>query len=143
MCAILIGVPGGKPLRLTTNVALAAVTLPAALRVRSKVTVALPPPVASASVMAGLSFDARSSAENVGFGCEDGDEAVSLVQADATNASAIAEKTKRFIGSGSFVRVCPCSSKAGTSDNRSNAVNTRTHRRFGITPSVSPYDWRR
>src|SRR5438093_12250466 len=113
MCAILIGVPGGKPLRLTTNVALAAVTLPAALRVRSKVTVALPPPVASASVMAGLSFDARSSAENVGFGSADGDEAVSLVQADATHASAIAEKTKRVIVSGSLSECVPVRARHG------------------------------
>src|SRR6266404_343804 len=113
MCAIRMGVPGGKPLRLTTNVTCAAVMLPDESRVTSNVIVELPVPVASAPVIGGFSFDVFRRAENVGFGCEDGDEAVSLVQADATHASAIAVKTKRVIVSGSLSECVPARARQG------------------------------
>jgi hypothetical protein len=67
MCARLIGVPAGKPVRFTTNVAVAAVTLFAESRVTTIVTVALPLPEASAPVMTGTSFAGESAAVNVGL----------------------------------------------------------------------------
>src|SRR6266545_2004597 len=111
MCAIRMGVPGGKPLRFTTNVTFAAVMLPDESRVTSNVIVELPVPVASAPVIGGFSFEVFRRAENVGFGC-DGDEGES-VQADATNASVIAEKTIRFIVSGSLSECVPPSARQG------------------------------
>src|SRR5436309_12970009 len=107
MCAILIGVPGGKPLRFTTNVAVTAVMLPAESRVRSKVIVELPAPVDSAPLIGGFSFDAFRSAVNVGFGCDDADDGdESLLHADATNASARMARVKRFIVGVSLSQLC-------------------------------------
>src|ERR1051326_2854235 len=101
MCESVIGVPGGKPLRLTTNVAFAAVMLFELSRVMSNVTVTLPLPVASAPAMGGFSFDVNMTAENVGFGCdgEDGE----AVQADARHASATARTAADFIGDSSLL----------------------------------------
>src|ERR1700716_73306 len=67
MCAMLIGVPAGNPERFTTNVAVAAVTLPAASFVVTIVTVAVPLPEASAPWIAGFSWAGDSAAVNVGL----------------------------------------------------------------------------
>jgi hypothetical protein len=96
-----MGVPGGKLLKFTTNVADAAVMLPEPSRVRSKVTVALPAPVDSAFVIAGTSFDASNKADSVGLGSVEGDEGESL-HAETTTASATIERTERFIVAGSL-----------------------------------------
>ena len=64
---MLIGVPAGKPLRFTTKVAVAAVTLPALSFVVTIVTVAVPVPVASRRRSAGTSFAGDSVAVNVGL----------------------------------------------------------------------------
>src|SRR5260221_5746 len=79
MCAILIGVPAGKLLRFTTNVAVAAVMLFAESRVTSNVIVALPVPADSELVIGGTSLDVRRAAVNVGLARGDG-EAVALPQ---------------------------------------------------------------
>src|SRR5437773_4090801 len=97
MCAILIGVPAGKPDRLTTNVAVPAVMLPAASFVTSKVTVALPLPLASAPVIAGTSFAGDSCAVNVGLvGLVGVGEVDELHPIDPT-ASRAARTERRFI----------------------------------------------
>src|SRR5437762_1724977 len=101
MCESRMGVPGGKPLRLTTNVTFAAVMLPDASRVTSNVIVELPVPPASVPVIGGFSFEVCISAENVGLGVDgvDGEQ----VQAAARTAKALAKRAKRFIIDGSFV----------------------------------------
>lgn len=53
MCAALIGVPAGKPVKLTMNVAVAAVICPLEFVVVSNVIVARPLPDASALVTGG------------------------------------------------------------------------------------------
>src|SRR5258707_13828371 len=67
MCAMFMGVFGGNPERFTTNVPVAAVTLPAASLVTTSVTVASPRPEASAPAIAGFSFAGNSVVVNVGF----------------------------------------------------------------------------
>src|SRR5471032_766240 len=67
MCAMLIGVFAGNPERLTTKVAVAAVTFPAPSFVVTIVTVAVPLPAASPPTIAGTSFEGDSAAVKVGF----------------------------------------------------------------------------
>src|SRR5438105_13081465 len=67
MCAMLMGVPAGKPDRFTTKVAVPAVMFPAASFVTSNVTVASPRHDDSAFVIAGTSFDGSSVAVKVGL----------------------------------------------------------------------------
>src|SRR5262245_30096063 len=67
MCAMLIGVPAGKPVKFTTKVAVPPVMLLFASRVTSNVIVAVPLPEPSESVTGGFSFAGRMSAVNVGF----------------------------------------------------------------------------
>src|SRR5262245_2884523 len=97
MCAMLIGVPAGKPDMFTTNVAVPPVTLPAASFVTSNVMVAVPVPLASAPVMAGTSFAGRRSAVNVGLvgGVVDGE--LELEHAAATTAHTTATRAVRFM----------------------------------------------
>src|SRR5262245_60150475 len=65
MCAMLIGVPAGNPLRFTTNVAVAEVTLPDESFTAFRVMVAVPVPADSGPVTGGVSSDGRSAAVNV------------------------------------------------------------------------------
>src|SRR6188472_3070347 len=67
MCAMLIGVPGGKFDRVTWKVAVPPVTLPAASLVTSNVIVAVPVPPASLAFGSDTSFDVRRSAVKVGL----------------------------------------------------------------------------
>src|SRR4051794_3820265 len=67
MGGALIDVPAGNPVMLTTNVMVAAVTLPAESFVVTIVTVAVPLPLASAPVTAGTSLAGDSVATNVGL----------------------------------------------------------------------------
>src|SRR5436189_6171756 len=99
MCAALIGVFAGKPFRFTTNVADAAVMLPAASFVKSNVIVALPLPLDSAFVTGGTSFAGLRSAVKVGFVGDVvvGDE--ELVQPAANSATAIASAGQYLIPS--------------------------------------------
>src|SRR6478672_3496668 len=95
MCAMLMGVPAGKPVRLTVNVAVPPVTLPAASFVVSNTIVALPLPVDSALLTGGTSLAGRRSAVNVGL---TGVGAVSdFEQAAEVTASAARRITKRFM----------------------------------------------
>src|SRR5947208_16071051 len=96
MCAALIGVPGGNPLKLTTNVAVPAVTFPAASFVTSKVIVAVPLPDASVPVIGGTSLAGRRSAVNVGLVGVVGDGDVDDLQPVAATR-AMATAAKRFI----------------------------------------------
>src|SRR6266508_6385530 len=96
MCAMLIGVPAGNPVRLTMNVAVPPVTLPLASLVTLNVTVVVPLPDCSALLIGGFSLEGLSSAVKVGMtalGAVD-DE---LPHAADPNASTIARKAKRFI----------------------------------------------
>src|SRR3954470_23269135 len=97
MCAMLIGVFAGNPDRLTTKVAVAAVTLPAASLVVTIVTVASPRPAASAPTMAGFSFAGNSVAVKVGFvgvvGAVEDDP-----QPDTRTPSVATRRDRRFIG---------------------------------------------
>src|SRR2546427_5381270 len=97
MCAMLIGVPAGNPVRFTTNVAVAAVMLFAESRVMSNVMVALPLPLASAPVIGGFSLDVRRSAVNVGLVGVGEVGVLLLPQPAAMSASAIEARVKRFI----------------------------------------------
>src|SRR6266540_7543060 len=95
ICAMLIGVPAGNPVRLTMNVAVPPVTLPLASLVTLNVTVAVPLPDCSALLIAGFSLEGLSSAVMVGMtalGAVD-----ELPHAADPNASTIAKKAKRFI----------------------------------------------
>src|SRR5437667_11642573 len=100
MCAMLIGVPAGNPLRLTTNVAVEVVMLPAASFVTSNVIVAVPVPLASAPTMGGTSLAGDSAAvktgwrETVGFPVADVEF---FVHPAARSTSAIAGTDRRFI----------------------------------------------
>src|SRR5215470_7433510 len=84
---MLIGVPAGKPFRFTANVAVPAVTFPAASVVAVSVIVAVPPPADSAPVTAGTSSDGLSVAVNVLVEVPDGVAGESLLLHAATVAS--------------------------------------------------------
>src|SRR5713226_106159 len=98
MCAALIGVPAGNPVRVTANVAVEAVTLPAASFVTSNVTVAVPLPLASAPTIGGFSLAGDNVAvktgltETVGFATDD-----ELPQPAVRTPSARAMTDRRFI----------------------------------------------
>jgi len=98
----LIGVFAGIPLMLTTKVAVAAVTLPAASLVAFIVIDALPDRTDSAFVIGGISFAGDICAVNVGLVgvVEDGD--VEELQPMATRAAATASTDKRVIARFSF-----------------------------------------
>src|SRR6266487_1565536 len=98
MCAALTGVFAGKPLRFTTKVADAAVTLPAASFVKSNVIVTLPLPLDSAFVTGGTSFAGLRSAVKVGFTADAvvGDDEL---QPAANSATAIASAGQYLIPS--------------------------------------------
>src|SRR3954468_4550061 len=110
MCVARTVVPAGNPLRLYTNVPVAAVMVPEASRVRFKVKVPVPRPFASALVMGGTSFAALSAALNtIVFGCVfDGDDGLLLPHPAASTA--IPMSTYRFIcvPPDYPVRVVPC-----------------------------------
>src|SRR3954462_9417344 len=110
MCGARTVVPGGNPLRLYTNVPVAAVMVAEASRVRFKVKVPVPRPFASALVMGGTSFAALSAALNtIVFGCVfDGDDGLLLPHPAASTA--IPMSTYRFIcvPPDYPVRVVPC-----------------------------------
>src|SRR5215470_4958207 len=65
MCAMLIGVPAGNPLRFTANVAVAEVIFPDESFVVFRVIVAVPLPADSGPVIGGVSSDGRNAAVNV------------------------------------------------------------------------------
>src|SRR5471032_1407349 len=94
---MLIGVPAGNPERFTTNVADAAVTLPALSFVVTIVTVAVPLPVASAPTIAGTSFAGSSVAVNVGFVGDVVAAVDELPQPDTRTPRATMSRDKRFI----------------------------------------------
>ena len=95
-----IDVPAGNPLMLTTNVMVAAVTLPAVSLVATIVTVAVPLPLASAPVTAGTSLAGDSVATNVGLVGVVG--AVDELPQPETNAPRANSRDSRFIGHYSF-----------------------------------------
>src|SRR3954452_24703824 len=64
MCAMLITLPDGNPLKLTSNAAVAAVSAPAASRDKLNVIVAAPRALASAPAIGGASFEASRFAVN-------------------------------------------------------------------------------
>src|ERR1043165_4794536 len=98
MCAMLIGVPAGKPCRFTTKLAVPPVTLLFASRVRSNVIVAAPLPVFSALLIGGFSFAGRRSAVNVGLvGVEGPAGELLLLQPTAASASAMVTMDNRFM----------------------------------------------
>src|SRR5215813_4034119 len=72
MCAMLIGVPAGKPVRFTANVAVAELTLPEPSVVELSVMVTVPPPADSAPVTAGTSSEGLSVAVKVRVVVPDG-----------------------------------------------------------------------
>src|SRR6267378_2897224 len=98
MCAMLIGVPAGNPVRLTANVAVEAMILPLASFVTSNVMVAVPVPEASAPTMGGTSLAGDNVAlktgwrETVGFVTDD-----ELPQPPARTPSARTMTDRRFI----------------------------------------------
>src|SRR5436190_3769725 len=98
MCAMLIGVPAGKPDRFTTKVAVAAVTLPAPSFVVTIVTVAVPEPAASAPTIAGTSLAGSRFAVKVGFVGVVGAAGDELPQPDTRIPKAAHRIDKRFIG---------------------------------------------
>src|SRR5262245_27806294 len=98
MCAMLIGVPAGKPCRFTTNVAVPPVMLLFASRVTSNVIVAVPLPVFSAFAIGGFSFAGRRSAVNVGLVGVDGPAGeLLLLQPAAAMANARVTSDSRFM----------------------------------------------
>src|SRR6266540_3770588 len=81
-------VPFGNPDRLNTNVAVAAVMVPAESRVRFNVNVPVPRPLASALVTGGTSFAGFSAAVKlIVFGGPDGVVGLLLPQPAASNAT--------------------------------------------------------
>src|SRR3954471_2205618 len=101
---MLIGVFAGNPERFTTNVPVAAVTLPDASLVTTSVTVASPRPDASAPTMAGFSFAGNSVAVKVGFVGVVGAVDDELPHADTRTPRATERRAKRFIGPTPFSR---------------------------------------
>jgi hypothetical protein len=97
MCAMFTDDPAGNPVKLTTNVALADVMLPAASFVVTIVIDALPLTVDSAFVTGGTSFAGDSAAVNVGFVGVVGVGVVELLQPAARKATATAMGDRRFI----------------------------------------------
>src|SRR5437588_8160957 len=99
MWATLIAVPAGKPLRFTTNVAVAAVICPAEFVVVSNVTVTLPEPAASAPTTGGTSFVGDSAAVNVGLvGDPVGPVVDEELPHETANSSPTNNRLARFIG---------------------------------------------
>jgi hypothetical protein len=95
---MLMGLLGGSPLMLTTNVTdTGPVKLPDPSLGPSNVIVASPLPPDSSFVIGGTSFAADKAAVNVGFvGVVDGD-VDDFEQPAATNARATTNRDKRFI----------------------------------------------
>src|SRR3954467_8559264 len=102
MCAALIDVPAGNPVMLTTNVMVAAVTLPAESFVVTIVTVAVPLPLASAPETAGTSLAGDSVATNVGLVGVVG--AVDELPQPETNTPRANSRDSRFIGTTPFAK---------------------------------------
>src|SRR5262245_891871 len=102
MCAMFTADPAGRPVMLTTNVAVAAVTLPAASLVVTIVIEALPDTTDSALVIAGISFAGEMDAVNVGLVGVEGD-VEELLQPTANRAIATAKTDKRVIVRFSFL----------------------------------------
>src|SRR5258708_6538 len=99
MCAMLIGVFAGKPLRLTTNVAVPLLMVPDASVVRSNVTVAVPVPVFSPPTMVLVSFEGKSAAVKVGLvGVPVGEVDEELPHEAANNTIPRIKTLTRFIG---------------------------------------------
>src|SRR5262245_41654184 len=97
MCAMFTVDPAGNPCRLTTNVAVAAVTLFAASLVTTSVIVAVPETVDSAFVIGGTSLAGDNVAVNVGLVGVVGVGELLLLQPAANSASATAMGDRRFI----------------------------------------------
>src|SRR3954451_11365957 len=97
MCAMLITLVDGNPLKLTSNVAAAAVRLPDASRDRLNVMVATPRAPASAPAIGGTSFDAsRFAVKSATFWSFEGEVVES--EPHAPNVAASARTTSiRFI----------------------------------------------
>ena len=106
MCAMFTDEPAGNPPRVTANVAVAAVMLPAESLVVLKVIVAVPDTVDSALVTGGTSLAGDSNALKIGLAAVDG--AVVVVVDDelphpaANRATARASADRRFIVKLSF-----------------------------------------
>src|SRR5258708_7763966 len=98
MCAPVIGVPGGNPVTLTTNVAVPLVMVPLASLVTSNVTVTVPVPVFSPPTTPPVSLDGSSAAVNVGFVGVVGEVDEELPHEAANNATPTIKTLKRFIG---------------------------------------------
>src|SRR5437773_3850687 len=97
MCAMLITLVDGNPLMVTSNVALAAVTLPDPSRVRLNVIVAAPRASASAPAVGGTSLLASRFAVNCAtFGLAEGEVVESEPHAQKVAASP-STKSIRFI----------------------------------------------
>src|SRR2546421_9142207 len=103
MCAAVIEVPAGKPDMLTTNVALAAVILPAASFVVLNVIVAFPVPLVSGPTTVVVSLLGLRSAVNVGC-VGDGEDGELLPHAAAKSEAAMASTDRRFIVGSSLIR---------------------------------------
>src|SRR3954467_4734311 len=97
MCAMLMGVPAGNPVKFTMNVAVPPVMLLLASRVTSMVTVTVPLPVDSESVIGGFSFAGLMSAVKVGFVGLGLVGELLLLQPTATRASANVTMDSRFM----------------------------------------------
>jgi len=97
MCAMFTDDPAGSPVRLTTNVAVADVMLPAASFAVTSVIDTFPATVDSAFVIGGTSFAGDSVAVNVGFVGVVGVGVVELLQPAARRAIATAMGDRRFI----------------------------------------------
>src|SRR4051794_31919256 len=97
MCAMLMGVPAGKPASDTLNVAFAAVMLPEASFVRSHVTVTDPLPVASGPETGGTSFAGSRAALKIGLAAADGAVVESLLHAATDSAIPREMLNRRFI----------------------------------------------
>jgi hypothetical protein len=89
--------PGGNPVRLTTNVAVADVMLPAPSFAVTNVIEAFPLTTDSALVTGGTSFAGDSAAVNVGLVGVVGVGVVELLQPAASNAIATAMGDRCFI----------------------------------------------
>src|SRR4030095_5551055 len=97
MCAPVNVVPAGKPWKLPTKFAVAAVMLFDESRVTTNAIVIFPEPPDSAFVIGGTSLAGRRSAVNVGLVGVVVDGAVDDLEQPAARASTAARTAKRFI----------------------------------------------
>src|SRR5262245_8250883 len=97
MCAPVSVVPAGKPWKLPTKLAVAAVMLLAESRVTTNVIVMLPDPPDSALVTGGTSLTGRVSAVNVGLVGVDVEGDVDDFEQAPARARTATSTDKRFI----------------------------------------------